>query len=60
MTSIVPKADWNWSFTLNGAGKVGIPKQIVIKKDASSIPGAVAKAGLMLPIGAFFLLHSIS
>ncbi|KAJ6928265.1 inositol-tetrakisphosphate 1-kinase 3 isoform X3 [Populus alba x Populus x berolinensis] len=31
-------------------GKVGIPKQLVIKKDASSIPGAVAKAGLMLPI----------
>ncbi|KAG6775944.1 hypothetical protein POTOM_019446 [Populus tomentosa] len=40
-------ADMNLS---NSYGKVGIPKQLVIKKDASSIPGAVAKAGLMLPI----------
>lgn len=40
-------ADMNLSTSY---GKVGIPKQIVIKKDASSIPGAVAKAGLMLPI----------
>nr|AZQ26643.1 inositol-tetrakisphosphate 1-kinase 2-like [Populus tomentosa] len=40
-------ADMNLS---NSYGKVGIPKQLVIKKDASSIPGVVAKAGLMLPI----------
>ncbi|KAJ6398715.1 hypothetical protein OIU77_019479 [Salix suchowensis] len=40
-------ADMNLS---NSYGKVGIPKQLVIKKDASSIPGAVAKAGLMLPV----------
>lgn len=33
------------------AGKVGVPKQLVIKKDPSSIPGAVSKAGLRLPIG---------
>ncbi|KAI3460108.1 hypothetical protein Pfo_016771 [Paulownia fortunei] len=31
-------------------GKVGVPKQLVIKKDPSSIPGAVNKAGLRLPI----------
>ncbi|XP_051150491.1 inositol-tetrakisphosphate 1-kinase 3-like isoform X2 [Andrographis paniculata] len=31
-------------------GKVGVPKQLVIKKDASSIPGAVNKARLRLPI----------
>ncbi|CAN1185220.1 Inositol-tetrakisphosphate 1-kinase 3, partial [Linum perenne] len=29
---------------------VDVPRQLVIKKDASSIPDAVAKAGLMLPI----------
>ncbi|CAK7347350.1 unnamed protein product [Dovyalis caffra] len=40
-------ADMNLS---NFYGKVGVPKQLVIKKDASSIPGAVTKAGLMLPI----------
>lgn len=33
------------------AGKVGIPKQLVIKKDPSSIPDEVSKAGLRLPIG---------
>uniref|UniRef100_A0A5B7AW60 Inositol-tetrakisphosphate 1-kinase n=2 Tax=Davidia involucrata TaxID=16924 RepID=A0A5B7AW60_DAVIN len=31
-------------------GKVGVPKQLVIKKDPSSIPDAVNKAGLMLPL----------
>ncbi|XP_019051812.1 PREDICTED: inositol-tetrakisphosphate 1-kinase 3-like isoform X2 [Nelumbo nucifera] len=31
-------------------GKVGVPRQLVIKKDPSSIPDAVSKAGLMLPI----------
>ncbi|KAL6578449.1 Inositol-tetrakisphosphate 1-kinase 3 [Orobanche minor] len=31
-------------------GKVGVPKQLVIKKDPSSIPSAVNKAGLRLPI----------
>ncbi|KAG6409213.1 hypothetical protein SASPL_132247 [Salvia splendens] len=31
-------------------GKVGVPRQLVIKKDPSSIPGAVSKAGLRLPI----------
>ncbi|KAL6527314.1 Inositol-tetrakisphosphate 1-kinase 3 [Orobanche gracilis] len=31
-------------------GKVGVPKQLVIKKDPSSIPSAVKKAGLRLPI----------
>ncbi|WCJ35630.1 Inositol-tetrakisphosphate 1-kinase 1 [Euphorbia peplus] len=40
-------ADMNLS---NSYGKVDVPRQLVVKKDASSIPGAVTKAGLMLPI----------
>lgn len=32
-------------------GRVGVPKQLVIKKDASSISEAVNKAGLRLPLG---------
>ncbi|XP_048331792.2 inositol-tetrakisphosphate 1-kinase 3 isoform X2 [Ziziphus jujuba] len=31
-------------------GKVGVPRQLVIKRDASSIPDAVAKSGLTLPL----------
>ncbi|XP_010266775.1 PREDICTED: inositol-tetrakisphosphate 1-kinase 3 [Nelumbo nucifera] len=31
-------------------GKVGVPRQLVIKKDPASIPDAVSKAGLMLPL----------
>ncbi|MCL7024083.1 hypothetical protein MKW94_030215, partial [Papaver nudicaule] len=34
-------------------GTVGVPKQLVITKDPSSIPDAVSKAGLMLPLGEF-------
>lgn len=30
-----------------------MPKQLVIKKDPSSIPEAVSKAGLILPLGMF-------
>lgn len=33
------------------AGKVCVPTQLVIKKDASSIPDAVERAGLRFPIG---------
>lgn len=33
------------------AGKVSVPKQLVIIKDPSSIPDAVSKAGLTLPLG---------
>ncbi|KAJ8771374.1 hypothetical protein K2173_026551 [Erythroxylum novogranatense] len=40
-------ADMNLS---DSYGKVGVPRQLVIKKDASSIPNAVTKAGLMLPL----------
>ncbi|XP_058080764.1 inositol-tetrakisphosphate 1-kinase 3-like isoform X2 [Magnolia sinica] len=32
-------------------GKVGVPRQLVITKDPSSIPDAVTKAGLTLPLG---------
>ncbi|XP_062158217.1 inositol-tetrakisphosphate 1-kinase 3-like isoform X1 [Alnus glutinosa] len=39
-------ADLNLS---DSYGKVGVPRQLVIKRDASSIPDAVAKAGLRLP-----------
>ncbi|XP_042509362.1 inositol-tetrakisphosphate 1-kinase 3-like isoform X1 [Macadamia integrifolia] len=31
-------------------GKIGVPKQLVVKKDPSSIPDAVSKAGLILPL----------
>ncbi|KAJ9674126.1 hypothetical protein PVL29_023589 [Vitis rotundifolia] len=40
-------ADLNLS---NSYGKVGVPKQLVVKRDASSIPDAVTKAGLKLPL----------
>ncbi|GMH23204.1 hypothetical protein Nepgr_025047 [Nepenthes gracilis] len=40
-------ADLNLS---NCYGKVGVPRQLVIEEDASSIPDAVVKAGLMLPL----------
>ncbi|XP_040996698.1 inositol-tetrakisphosphate 1-kinase 3-like isoform X1 [Juglans microcarpa x Juglans regia] len=40
-------ADLNLSDTY---GKVGVPRQLVIKRDASSIPDAVTKAGLTLPL----------
>ncbi|XP_039049926.1 inositol-tetrakisphosphate 1-kinase 3-like isoform X1 [Hibiscus syriacus] len=40
-------ADMNLS---NSYGKVGVPRQLVIKKDASSIADAVNKAGLILPL----------
>ncbi|KAL3634057.1 Inositol-tetrakisphosphate 1-kinase 3 [Castilleja foliolosa] len=44
-------------------GKVGVPKQLVIKKDPLSIPGAVNKSGLRLPIVAkplFAKSHELS
>ncbi|KAB2628675.1 inositol-tetrakisphosphate 1-kinase 2-like [Pyrus ussuriensis x Pyrus communis] len=40
-------ADLNLS---DSYGKVGVPKQLVVKKDASSIPDAVTNFGLKLPI----------
>lgn len=36
---------------VHDAGTVGVPKQLVIKKDPSSISDAVKKAGLSLPLG---------
>ncbi|TYJ35321.1 hypothetical protein E1A91_A05G228900v1 [Gossypium mustelinum] len=41
-------ADMNLSTSY---GRVGVPRQLVIKKDASSIADAVDKAGLILPLG---------
>ncbi|XP_057972910.1 inositol-tetrakisphosphate 1-kinase 3-like isoform X1 [Malania oleifera] len=40
-------ADLNFS---DSYGKVDVPRQLVIKRDASSIPDAVTKAGLILPL----------
>lgn len=40
-------ADMNF---FDSYGKVGVPRQLVIKRDASSIPDEVAKAGLTLPL----------
>ncbi|XP_076931225.1 inositol-tetrakisphosphate 1-kinase 3-like [Bidens hawaiensis] len=40
-------ADLNFS---DAYGTVGVPKQLVIEKDPSSIPNAVKKAGLALPL----------
>lgn len=33
------------------AGKVGVPRQLVITEDPTSIPRAVIEAGLTLPLG---------
>lgn len=41
------------------AGTVGVPRQLVIKKDPSSIPDAVSKAGLRLPLGMFAFFCSV-
>ncbi|KAK3029130.1 hypothetical protein RJ639_038835 [Escallonia herrerae] len=46
-------ADLNLS---DAFGKVGVPRQLVIKNDPSSIPDAVSKAGLTLPLVAKPLL----
>lgn len=40
-------ADMNFS---DSYGKVGVPRQLVVKRDASSIPDAVSRAGLRLPL----------
>lgn len=40
-------ADMNFS---DSHGKVGVPRQLVVKRDASCIPDAVSRAGLRLPI----------
>lgn len=39
------------SLMINHAGSVNVPQQLVVKKDASSIPLKVAKARLNLPLG---------
>ncbi|KAK8647163.1 hypothetical protein V6N13_120915 [Hibiscus sabdariffa] len=39
------------------SGKVGVPRQLVIKSDASSIPDLVAEAGLRLPLVAKPLIN---
>jgi len=37
-------------------GKVGVPKQLFVNTDPSSIPAAVTRAGLSLPLGKYALL----
>lgn len=44
----------------NCAGTVGVPRQLVIKKDPSSIPDAVSKAGLKLPLGMFAFFNVLA
>lgn len=40
------------------AGKVDVPRQLVIERDASSIPDVVLKAGLTLPLGMYLYAWS--
>ncbi|PWA56009.1 Inositol-tetrakisphosphate 1-kinase [Artemisia annua] len=40
-----------FSYLVNFLGTVGVPKQLVIEEDPSSIPNAIRKAGLSLPLG---------
>lgn len=47
----------HWLFTIL-LGKVGVPRQLVIVKDPSSIPYEVTKAGLKLPLGMLSLISS--
>lgn len=41
------------------AGKVGVPRQLVIKRDASAIPEMVNRAGLTLPLGMYMLVFQL-
>ncbi|KAE8709853.1 Inositol-tetrakisphosphate 1-kinase 3 [Hibiscus syriacus] len=41
-------------------GKVGVPRQLVVKRDASSIPDFVAEAGLRLPLDLHFPSVSVA
>jgi hypothetical protein len=45
------KADLITMMQLLFAGKVGVPKQLFVNTDPSSIPAAVLRAGLSLPLG---------
>lgn len=40
-------------------GKVSVPRQLVIKRDASSIPELVNRAGLTLPLGMHMLFSQV-
>ncbi|KAK9023836.1 hypothetical protein V6N11_004033 [Hibiscus sabdariffa] len=48
---------YSFCFLLRLIGKVGVPRQLVIKSDASSIPDLVAEAGLRLPLVAKPLIN---
>jgi inositol-1,3,4-trisphosphate 5/6-kinase/inositol-tetrakisphosphate 1-kinase len=37
-------------------GKVGVPQQLVITKNPSTIPYEVTKAGMKLPLGIFLFI----
>lgn len=41
------------------AGKVGVPRQLVIKRDAAAIPELVNRAGLTLPLGMYMLVFQL-
>lgn len=56
----IPKADFLIMVQLLFAGRVGVPKQLFVNTDPSSIPAAVMRAGLSLPLGefAYLLIHN--
>ena len=41
------------------SGKVGVPRQLVINRDASAIPELVSRAGLNLPLGMYMLVFQL-
>lgn len=45
------KADFIIMVQLSFAGKVRVPKQLFVNTDPLSIPAAVTRAGLSLPLG---------
>jgi len=45
------KADFIIMVQFSSAGKVRVPKQLFVNTDPSSIPAAVRRAGLSLPLG---------
>lgn len=49
----------NFILLIIHAGIVGVPRQLVIKRDALAIPELVNKAGLTLPLGMYMLVFQL-
>lgn len=49
----------NFIILIIHAGTVGVPRQLVIKRDALAIPELVNKAGLTLPLGMYMLVFQL-